>query len=130
MLDILVDTMVDTMVVLLLDTLEDMAITLASVRLRLSLRLMLDILVDTMVDTMEVLLLHTMEDLAIILASVRLSLRLMLDMLATAVDSFGKLLNYRRADNELFPHDELYTSHAVLNKLDTKKSSLCYILIF
>merc|ERR1712050_499104 len=113
---------------------EDMAITLASVRLKLSLRLMLDILAVSMVDTMEVLLLHTMEDLAIILASVRLSLRLMLDilvdsmvdilvtvdsmvdMLATAVDSFGKLLNYRRADNELFPHDELYTSHAVLNK--------------
>merc|ERR1712020_600200 len=84
------------MVVLLPDILEDLAITLASVRL------MLDILVDFMVDIL-------------------VPVDSMVDMLATAVDSFGKLLNYRRADNELFPLDELYTSHAVLNKLDTKK---------
>merc|ERR1712020_573313 len=105
MLAILVDSMVDTMVVLLPDTLVDMAVILVSVRLNL--KPMLDILVDSMVD-----ILVTVDS--------------MVDMLATG-DSFGKHLYYRRADHELFPSDELCTSHFVLNKFDTKKCSFCYI---
>merc|ERR1712002_566822 len=128
--------MVDTMVVLLPDTLEDMAITLASVRLKLSLKLMGAILVDSIVDIMEVLLPDTLEDMVITLASVRLKLMLVIlldtlvDILATVESIVGDIVDMRtttdsldefhvrKADTEFITHDDIYTCHFELNKLD------------
>merc|ERR1719244_1291271 len=71
------------MVVLLPDTSEVMVTTLASVRLKLSQKLMLDILVDISEDTMGGSLPDTSEVMVATLASVRLKLspKLMLDIL-------------------------------------------------
>merc|ERR1712228_1076232 len=95
-------------------TSEVMVTTLASVKLKLSLKRMLDILVDIWVDTMALLLPDTLEAMVTILASVMLKLMLdisvdtMVDSVATmavmldTVDTSDKLLNCK-VNKELFP---------------------------
>merc|ERR1711970_1434254 len=114
------------MVVMLLGTMEAMVTTLASVRLKLSLKQMLDILVDIWVDTMVLLLPDTLEAMVTTLVSVKLklSLKRMLDMLVDiwvdtmvgsvdtmavmldTVDTSDKLLNCK-VNKELFPKIKL-----------------------